>query len=96
MQFIDLKAQQKDIRKKIALVEQQPFLFSGKIIDVIKVVYISFFINLGFSGAPGSTPSTKFFLFRSTSTGSNEKKTIHHIRTYIIIEPVKFIKFELY
>ena len=32
-----------------------------KIIDVIKVVYISFFINLGFSGAPGSAPSTKFF-----------------------------------
>jgi len=27
----------KDIRKKIALVQQQPFLFSGKIIDVIKM-----------------------------------------------------------
>ncbi|MDA9745863.1 ABC transporter ATP-binding protein/permease [Prochlorococcus sp. AH-736-K20] len=27
----------KDLRKKIALVQQQPFLFSGKIIDVIKM-----------------------------------------------------------
>ncbi len=27
----------KDIRKKIALVQQQPFLFSGKIVDVIKM-----------------------------------------------------------
>jgi len=27
----------KDFRKKIALVQQQPFLFSGKIIDVIRM-----------------------------------------------------------
>ena len=39
--FIDEKnlelLNSKDIRKKIALVQQQPFLFSGRIIDVIKM-----------------------------------------------------------
>ena len=39
--FIDEKnlelLNSKDLRKKIALVQQQPFLFSGKIIDVIKM-----------------------------------------------------------
>ena len=62
-------------------------------IVVIPVQYMNFFNILGFSGDPGSSPSTFAVFILSTSIGRIAKKTIHQIIMYIIASPVELIKF---